>query len=611
MKPMKIATMLLHALFTSFRFALATTLWAMPGIAVGQIYVTNTTMNSSNYSLAGQDTINEYAVTTGVPVNAPLITLLSSAGGIALSGSALYVVSRNDITGNNGTGTIGVYDGVSGAAIKVPLISRLNQPVAIAVSGSNLFIIDNTYQIQEYSINGTLVNATLGKVQFPPAISAESDPSGSGSTLVFVTSANSGTNAPFTRSVAEFTDSPTGGVTSNLSLMSGLNYPEGIAVSGSALYVVNGGNSISATIDKYTFTGSGTGVVTLGSSTPGFINIGSGSPYFLAASGSNLFVVLAGTPPGNFGTGGVREYDAVSGAQVSTFAVSGLSSPGGIAVSVPCTDCGNTYNAPPIQPARSFSFVLQGDVRALVDTTATATDPTVNAFAYVNTNYFGGGGTSPVTASLDGSGDTVITFTGSHPILPSYTFKYGGGPSWPHFGFEGTQGTSLLNISQFWRYGDDRPRLLPNLSTACSAITGPDLRYAVFFTDISVSNTGNLKSESKVAGGQWTECAFTRGTTPEFLVTNTTDQIEKLSNVGFLLSDTAIPLDYLNFGRTPPPGRPHSLFTSLQQFNGLTLRPNGKFSFAVCQEPTSAPSAGGANAHGLQPKAAACKIKMP
>jgi hypothetical protein len=80
--------------------------------------------------------------------------------------------------------------------------------------------------------------------------------------------------------------------------------------------------------------------------------------------------------------------------------------------------------------------------------------------------------------------------------------------------------------------------------------------------------------------------------------------------VGFLLSDTAIPLDYLNFGRTPP-GRPHSLFTSLQQFNGLTLRPNGKFSFAVCQEPTSAPSAGGANAHGLQPKAAACKIKMP
>lgn len=257
-----------------------------------------------------------------------------------------------------------------------------------------------------------------------------------------------------------------------------------------------------------------------------------------------------------------------------------LNSPEGVALRAvgydppPCiSECTNTFNPSPSQPAHSFSFVLKGDVRSQVDTVATATDPLVNAFAYVNKNFFGGAGTSTVTVSLDANGNTVVTYTGSNPILPSDKFDYGAGGGDPHFGFEGTMGAPLVGIAQNWSYGDGLTQQLANLSAACPAVSGTDLHYAVFYADVAILD--------ETDGGQWAECAFPIGTAPDFLLTNSTLFDEQLSDVGVLLSDTVIPLDDLNVGMTPPPGQPGSAFTDLTQFDGLILSPGASFEVVV------------------------------
>jgi len=55
---------------------------------------------------------------------------------------------------------------------------------------------------------------------------------------------------------------------------------------------------------------------------------------------------------------------------------------------------------------------------------------------------------------------------------------------------------------------------------------------------------------------------------------NPTGFTETLSDVGFLLSGTHIPLDSLNFGGEPPPGVPGSMFDLLASLDGTTLCPN-------------------------------------
>jgi hypothetical protein len=253
----------------------------------------------------------------------------------------------------------------------------------------------------------------------------------------------------------------------------------------------------------------------------------------------------------------------------------------------PCLgDCNNSFNPVPKVGGDSFHFVLKGDVRNQVNTVASETNPGVNAFAYVNKNIFGGAGTSSVSVSLDSNGNTMVTYTGSHPVLPTYGFNYGAGFGEPHFGVEGTQGTPLVVLSQFWSFGEGQTQLLPNLSITCPAASGGNLVYAVFFTDVGFP----LRSTSSTTGasdsGQWTECAFPIGTTPDFVLTNTTLFDEQLSDVGLLLSDTPIPLDDLNIGMSPPPGEPGSAFIDLAQFDGLILAPGASVE-ATIPEPST------------------------
>ena len=115
--------------------------------------------------------------------------------------------------------------------------------------------------------------------------------------------------------VGEYTTS--GGVV-NPSLVSGLTYNFGVAVSGSNLFVANGGGS--GTISQYTTSGA---VVN-----PALVT-GLNNPYGVAVYGSNLFVVNFAQPYLSNGT--VGEY-TTSGAVVNPSLVSGLYAPQGIAV---------------------------------------------------------------------------------------------------------------------------------------------------------------------------------------------------------------------------------------------------------------------------------------
>ena len=99
----------------------------------------------------------------------------------------------------------------------------------------------------------------------------------------------------------------------NASLVSGLNDPYGIAVSGSNLFVANDGTG---TIGEYT---------TSGAVVNASLVSGLSEPDSIAVSGSNLFVA-------NEGNGTIGEYNATSGAVVNASLVSGLNKPYGIAI---------------------------------------------------------------------------------------------------------------------------------------------------------------------------------------------------------------------------------------------------------------------------------------
>jgi hypothetical protein len=155
--------------------------------------------------------------------------------------------------------------------------------------------------IGEYTTSGATVNPSL--------ISGLSDPEGialSGSAL-FVASVHTGAIGSGT--IGEYT---TSGATVNPSLISGLSGPEGIALSGSDLFVANGN---AGTIGAYTTSGA--------TVNPSLIS-GLSAPAGIALSGSDLFVT-------DTITGTIGEYTTF-GVPVNPSLISGLSFPNGIAI---------------------------------------------------------------------------------------------------------------------------------------------------------------------------------------------------------------------------------------------------------------------------------------
>ena len=153
--------------------------------------------------------------------------------------------------------------------------------------------------VGEYTTSGGVVNASLVSwLNKPDGIAV------SGSNLFVADPAGNGT-------IGEYT---TSGAVVNASLVSGLNCPTGIAVSGSNLFVAN--QEGNGTIGEYT---------TSGAVVNASLVSGLSEPYGIAVFGSNLFVA-------NLGNGTISEY-TTSGAVVNASLVSGLNGPTGIAVS--------------------------------------------------------------------------------------------------------------------------------------------------------------------------------------------------------------------------------------------------------------------------------------
>jgi hypothetical protein len=228
----------------------------------------------------------------------------------------------------------------------------------------------------------------------------------------------------------------------------------------------------------------------------------------------------------------------------------------------PCNiECYNVF-VPLSKPASSFTIELPGNVASEVNTAATSDDPLINPFAYVNQNFFGGSGSSSATASFDGT-NTEITYTGTYPILPSYTYSYG---SSPHFGFEGVDPPIL---SQYWTYSDGSLGPQPALGITC---TPGGSNFLVFFAEVTVGGQ---------TVGEWNECQGSGIT-----LTNSTNRAEVLSNVGYYLSTTDIPLDSLNFASFPPPNQAGTQFTGLPSIDGATLSPGSSINVSVAAPPS-------------------------
>jgi len=251
----------------------------MPAAARGNIWVTNNTGNS----------ISEYS-NSGTSIHTSLIQNLNDPTDIALngSGSILYVA-------NAGGGTIGEYYAGNGTAINSALISGLSEPCGIALSGSILYVGNegNNTIGEYYAGNGTPINRVWvsSGLDMPYGLAVY------GSTLF---AANGST-------ITEYN-------TANGSLTGTINAePNYLTTSGSILYVT----TQNGTVDKYN-AGNGTliksGLVT-----------GLNGPYGIAVSGSNLYVA-------NFNIDTIGEYNAGNGTAVNASLVSGLSSPWGIAV---------------------------------------------------------------------------------------------------------------------------------------------------------------------------------------------------------------------------------------------------------------------------------------
>lgn len=225
--------------------------------------------------------------------------------------------------------------------------------------------------------------------------------------------------------------------------------------------------------------------------------------------------------------------------------------------------------APSSYNADEFIIVFKGDITGEISTSATNSDPLLNPFTYVKNNITLTG-TSNVTASYDSTANTTtVTYSGTNPILSTYTFNYG---AKPHFGLDGSHGANITGggpafqvISQTW--GDTtnsgNTTATPSLSVDVKnpPSSGP-VDYIVFYANVTSAGATT---------GQWFELPFTLNTSPQLTLTNYTGSSETLSNAGYFISDTLIPLDNLNFGLTPPPGSSNSPFAPLPQYDGSQL----------------------------------------
>jgi hypothetical protein len=284
-------------------------IWAMPGSARAQIYV------SQEYPLAGTGTVSEYDATTGAVIKANLITGVIHPAGLVLSGNTLYVASAVA----NG-GSVGTYDATTGAVINASFITtgvnQVNQPFALALSGNTLFVSDageriTTYNAATGSPLTTVFNPLISGLLYPYNLALSGNTlyvsqNYSGSSWIGTFNATSGAvlNAHF------ITTTPVGAF--------------GLALSGNHLFVASG-QDLGTGVAEYDAT---TGAVI----NPNFIT-GIQYPMALAVVGNTLYV--AQDEGSAFGTSFVSTYDATTGALINPNFITGLNGAGFILAVTP------------------------------------------------------------------------------------------------------------------------------------------------------------------------------------------------------------------------------------------------------------------------------------
>jgi hypothetical protein len=263
----------------------ATTLWAMPATAEGQIFVTNQQIG----------TVGEYTL-TGAAVNPTLLSGLLDPSTVAVSGSNLLVA-------NDHGGTIGKYT-TSGAPISPSLISGLPDfSTRFSLAGTSLFVLNPYKDLFTHDQGKVGIYDTSGAAITPTLLSGLNSTSGIAVAdgAMYITSGALGTVSKYT----------TAGALVNPSLIAGLSSPSGIAVSGDKLFIAN----FNGTIGEYTTSGAAVN--------PALIT-GLNGAENIAVLGDKLFVT-------NYNTGTVGEY-TTAGVTVNPALITGLTGPVGIAV---------------------------------------------------------------------------------------------------------------------------------------------------------------------------------------------------------------------------------------------------------------------------------------
>jgi DNA-binding beta-propeller fold protein YncE len=244
----------------------------------------------------GAGVVSEYNAETGEVIKAKFITGLTLPYGLAVKDDWLFVVDE--------TGFVGKYDATTGAAISPSFITKgLSNPFTPAVLGNSIYVTnlgDGTGgMILAYNaVTGAPINLNL--------ITTLDVPVGlvlSGNELFVSDLGNS--------DVGKYNANT--GKAIKAGLISGLNAPAGLALKDNELFVADSNGFVG----KYD---AGTGAVIKAK----FIK-GLGGPNGLALLGDRLFVT-------NYNTGTVGEYATTTGAPIHAHFITGLKKPLGIAV---------------------------------------------------------------------------------------------------------------------------------------------------------------------------------------------------------------------------------------------------------------------------------------
>jgi hypothetical protein len=227
---------------------------------------------------------------------------------------------------------------------------------------------------------------------------------------------------------------------------------------------------------------------------------------------------------------------------------------GAVVLGVPCQAGADAIVIAPFSPPSDFvvevTFVVSG----------TEAGPAGSVL-----NPFGTGYTVTVTIQGD---TTSYTFTPNAPTKPLVDFGalFQGLPQPPPK--NSIPGLSPQSVQLDFQ-GGGQPLALPGTGVSDQATGGPD--FLVLYTQESL--------QGGASAGEWYELPF-NPTHGEITVGNNESNPITLSNVGYLISSTEIPLDQLNATDLPP-----SSFLSLPSLDGAVIPGGGIINATVVPEP--------------------------